>query len=83
MHSYWRVKAIPCDLVILWGGDEMLDDVLAANPHVSSADLADTSRGIVVRRAQSLSEREMKALEASARMRFICDGQRLGDGAGD
>lgn len=83
MHRYWQMKSIACDLVILWKGEEVLEDVLAGNPHVSNADLMETPRGVFVHHAQALSERQMKALEATARMRFICDGQRLGDGAGD
>jgi cyclic beta-1,2-glucan synthetase len=83
MHRYWQIKSIACDLVIIWNGEEVLEDVLAGSPHVSTADLMETPLGVLVRRAQALSERQMKALEATARMRFICDGQRLGDGTGD
>jgi cyclic beta-1,2-glucan synthetase len=84
VHHYWRLKGLPCDLVILSLhpptylqelADELLSTVLAS----SESGFLDRPGGVFIRRADLLKPEDVELLYSIARIQVDCDGLGLGN----
>jgi cyclic beta-1,2-glucan synthetase len=80
LHSYWRMKGIACDLVVVCGetGDNLLEQITALVDDEESARL-DRSRGVWALRRSSLTAKQNDLLQSIARINVDCKKGRAGD----
>jgi len=73
MHSYWRMKGIACDLVVLCGGEkaDLLDQVTSLVGNESER--LNRPRGVWGFSHSSLTEKQNTLLQSIARIRVDCE----------
>jgi cyclic beta-1,2-glucan synthetase len=84
VHHYWRLKGLPCDLVILSLHpptylQELNDELLATVLASSESGFLDRPGGVFVRRADLLKPEDVELLYSIARIQVDCDGLGLGN----
>jgi cyclic beta-1,2-glucan synthetase len=79
LHSYWRLKGIACDLVVVCDAEEdLVEQVTALVDDEESARLG-RPRGIWVLRRSSLTAKQNDLLRSMARIRVDCERGLAGD----
>ncbi|HUQ19536.1 MAG TPA: glucoamylase family protein [Gemmatimonadaceae bacterium] len=84
VHHYWRLKGLPCDLVILSLHpptylQELTDELLATVLASSESGFLDRPGGVFIRRADLLKPEDVELLYSIARIQVDCDGLGLGN----
>ncbi len=82
-HTYWRMKGVHCDLVILNARapsyiQDLQDQLTATVLSSSAGSTLDTPGGVFIRRADLLAAEDVALLRAIARIHILCDGVGLG-----
>jgi cyclic beta-1,2-glucan synthetase len=79
MHTYWRLKGIACDLVVVCGGDgeNFLGQITTLAGEKNER--LNRPRGVWVLRRSSLAEKQHDLLQSIARINVDCDKGSAGD----
>jgi cyclic beta-1,2-glucan synthetase len=83
-HTYWRMKGVHCDLVILNARapsyiQDLQDQLTTMVLSSSAGGTLDTPAGVFIRRADLLAVEDVALLRAIARIHILCDGVGLGE----
>jgi cyclic beta-1,2-glucan synthetase len=83
-HTYWRMKGVHCDLVILNAKapsyvQDLQDQLRTMVLSSSEGGTLDAAAGVFIRRADLLAAEDVALLRAIAAIHVICDGVGLGE----
>ncbi len=81
VHSYWRLKGIACDLVVVCrdDGDGDLRERIKALAGDAQSERLDRPRGVWVFGRSALTEKQETLLQSIARIRVDCEKGQAGD----
>ena len=82
-HSYWRMKALPVDLVILIekvsdSPQTLYDQIISLIAPVRKTEMLDKPAGIFVRHLDQLSSEDLVLLQSAARIVLTDENEGLG-----
>ena len=83
-HTYWRMKGMYCDLVILNTKahsyvQDLQDQLTTMVLSSSEGGLLDSPTGVFIRRADLIGDENVTMLRATAAIHIVCDGVGLGE----
>ncbi|MEO7711606.1 MAG: glucoamylase family protein [Gemmatimonadaceae bacterium] len=83
-HTYWRMKGVRCDLVILNAKgpsyiQDLQDQITTMVVSSSEGGVLETPGGVFIRRVDVLPEEDVALLRATAAIHVVCDGVGLGE----
>ncbi|HZK77769.1 MAG TPA: hypothetical protein VFC35_02595, partial [Gemmatimonadaceae bacterium] len=85
LHSYWRMKGVACDLVILCDDREqrsgLKDKIVSTLTSAAPSEKLEKAGGVFVLQMDALDSRQRNAIETTTRIQIDCDRQTLAEAA--